>query len=167
VKSSVVNDSPLFKTRTQRALNQQQNVLTSRYLGMGLSYNLLIPPRLNKTDSLRVVINRIRAMDESLFNRLVDYIIIQINLQDNLDNIDIKELINEIYNVRKNKGNTIINTEINNNNRTIFYNYVPTYCWFPGCYIFSILLNILASIILYLLNINTHIPSACVCPLWR
>jgi hypothetical protein len=32
---STVNDSPLFATRTERATNQQQNTLTSQYIGMG------------------------------------------------------------------------------------------------------------------------------------
>src|SRR5512139_3909158 len=71
VKSTTVSDSPLFKTRTQRATNQQQNIITSRYLGMGINHNLLILPRPDETDSLGEVTNRIRTIDESTFNRFV------------------------------------------------------------------------------------------------
>ena len=35
-KSTNVNDSPLFTTRTQRATNQHQNIITSQYLGKGI-----------------------------------------------------------------------------------------------------------------------------------
>ena len=35
VKSTTVNDSPLFNMRTQRATNHEQNILTFQYLGMG------------------------------------------------------------------------------------------------------------------------------------
>lgn len=164
IKSSEVNESPLFSIRTQRANNQQQNLITSHYLGKGKSCNLLILPRPDKIASLSEIINRIRTMDESSFKRFVDYVVIQINRQDNLKNVDIKELINELYNLRRNTGTTIINKEINNNNRTIFYNYVPTACWFPGCYIFDVLFLILISIMVLLGAFNSMDFSVCFCP---
>ena len=40
---STVNDSPLFQTRTQRATNQQQNIITSQYLGKGKGNLLHFP----------------------------------------------------------------------------------------------------------------------------
>ena len=75
VKSTTVNDSPLFQTRTQRATNQQQNILTSRYLGMELNHRMMIPIILDETETLSHIINRIRAMDEVTFHRFVNYVL--------------------------------------------------------------------------------------------
>jgi len=38
VKSSTVNDSPLFKTRTQRMLHHRQTMITTHYLGEGKGF---------------------------------------------------------------------------------------------------------------------------------
>ena len=56
VKSTSMNDSPLFKTRTQKATNQQQNIITSQYLGKGKENLLYFPMRDNRTELLKKVI---------------------------------------------------------------------------------------------------------------
>ena len=133
-----VNDSPLFQTRTQRATNQQQNIITSAYLGKGKTGNLLILPR-NETSSLREIISNIQAMDESRFNQFVDYVINQINHNDNYKDIDVKTLINELRQIRNIKENDINFKDTNNERRTILFHYVPSACFFPGCYLFAII----------------------------
>jgi len=138
VKSTTVSDSPLFKTRTQRATNQQQNSIISKYLGKGKTSNLLILPR-NETITLHEIISNIQAMDESTFNRFVDYAINQINHNNNYKDIDVKTLINELRQIRNIKENDINFKDTNNERRTILFHYVPSACFFPGCYLFAII----------------------------
>ena len=134
VKSTVISDSPLFSMRTKRAINQaSRNTLTSDYLGKGKNNNLLILPRLNETDSLREAISRIQAMDEGTFNRFVEYVVNQINHKDNLKGIDVKELINELRQLRKSTKNIIIYRDTNDEGITYLHNFYLTYCWVPGC----------------------------------
>ena len=164
---STINDSPLFATRTQRATNQQQNSMTYHYIGKGEISNLVFPLMSDITPLFNEIINRVQAMDESSFNQFVTQVVTQIHNQDTLKNYDTKDLIKELYNVRKNTGRTILDWEINDEKRTILYNYVPTACWFPGCYILDILLLIYIIITLYEMNKQTILLSACVCPLLR
>ncbi|KYK23971.1 hypothetical protein AYK25_00995 [Thermoplasmatales archaeon SM1-50] len=74
VKSSV-NDSLLFQTRTQRATNRQQNILTYQYLGMGKESILQFPTRNNNTDSLQRTLVYIKKMDEATFNTFIVFVI--------------------------------------------------------------------------------------------
>jgi len=67
VKPTLVNDSPLFSTRTQRAINQQQNIINSRYLGMGKGNLLQIPPVENKTELLKIIFESIKKLDDDAF----------------------------------------------------------------------------------------------------
>lgn len=164
VKSTAVNDSPLFRTRTQRAINKESNVLTSDYLGKGIN-PLSFPLRDNNKEGIQKFIDRIRKMDDDTFNRFVDFAIIQMNYKDNLKDIDIKNLINELRQVRKSTENDINHKEPNVDKRTILYNYVATVCWYPGCYIFDILFFILISIVLYLEKVRSvDLLSVCICP---
>ncbi len=71
MKSTVVNDSPLFPTRTQKATNQQQNILPSQYLGMEKGNLLQFPMRDNKTESLKKIIGIITNMSSDEFNNLI------------------------------------------------------------------------------------------------
>lgn len=149
LKSNVVNDSPLFQTRTQRANNKQQDSINSQYLGMGKNNKLLILPITEETDSLREVISKIRGMSESTFNRFVEYLVLQINSKDGCKGIDVKEFKNELRQVSKSAKNFIVNKDVNSDKRTILYNYIPTICWFPGCYIFDLILFIIIFILFW------------------
>jgi len=75
VKSSTVNDSPLFSMRTQRATNQQQNIITSQYLGKGIGNRLQFPTKDNSTDLLKRVIAYINKMDDATFNAFIVFVI--------------------------------------------------------------------------------------------
>jgi len=70
VKSTTVNDSPLFQTRTQRATNQQQNIVTSQYLGMGKETHIYLPDRDKRIESINIILNYIKRMDDKSLRRL-------------------------------------------------------------------------------------------------
>jgi hypothetical protein len=72
---STIDDSPLFKTRTQRAINEEGDCLISNYLGKGLN-QLSFPVKDNRTLLIKKIIDRIRTMDNKQFNRFQNLIVI-------------------------------------------------------------------------------------------
>jgi len=102
VLSTTVNDSPLFNVRTQRAINQQQNSITSQYLGMGIN-ELSFPLRDTDSKMIQKFINRIRTMDDETFNRFIDYAVNQINHNPKLKNINSQDIISILYHLKNNQ----------------------------------------------------------------
>jgi hypothetical protein len=150
VKSTAVNDSPLFATRTQRATNQQQNLLTSQYIGMGKGNLLQFPIRDNRTIQIQKTIEQIRTMDENSYNRFICNAINQIRRSNNYKDINIKKFINGLNQLRESKQNIIIYQDSDDDRRTWLFNFVATACWIPGCILLSAILIII--LIIYLHN---------------
>ena len=71
VKSTAVNESPLFSLRTQKANNYLNNVISSQYLGKGKDSLLQFPIRDNKTELLKTVFESIKNMDDATFQRFL------------------------------------------------------------------------------------------------
>ncbi len=135
VKSTPVNDSPFFSIRTNRATRNEDNrVITLDYLGRGLNV-LSFPLRNNNTKDNQKSIDELRTMGQSKFNRFVSYVVNLIKHKDRLKDITIKDLINGLNYLRERKQNIIVDKESNDNRITYFYNFVPTLCWFPSCFI--------------------------------
>jgi hypothetical protein len=154
---STVNDSPLFQTRTQRATNQQQNSITSKYLGMGKETLWQIPISDNKTEQLRKAIDIISKMDDKTFEQFIKSCIQKVR-QDNTFSETNNEIIQMLQLLRK-QSKTIIFSFTNKNNQE----WLPTYDFysvciaFPGCWIILIVLAIIFApllIIMSLLTIN-------------
>jgi hypothetical protein len=135
VKSTVVNDSPLFQTRTQRATNQQQNILTSQYLGMGKGNILYFPIRDNKTELLKKAILIISKMNEKTFARFIELCIQKTRKDINLKDVNSNEIIQLLHSLRNNPK-IINNYLINRDNHNITLSNLNTIChWHPGCMI--------------------------------
>jgi hypothetical protein len=101
VKSTAVNDSPLFKTQMQRATNQQQNIITSQYIGKGTGNLLQFPPGDNKTKSLKNIFESIKKMNDATFQQFL--LLVQQRLREttSLNNKQLYELDNELAVIRK------------------------------------------------------------------
>ncbi len=136
---STVNDSPLFQTRTQRATNQQQNNITSRFLGKGtnvISFSL----QDTTTEMIQKLVDRIKAMDDDTFNRFIDNVVNQINHKNSLKDVKINDFIKGLRQIRESTQDIIINEESNDSKMfishrcgmTIFRYWDPVQCWFPG-----------------------------------
>jgi hypothetical protein len=93
VKSTAMNDSPLFQTRTQRATNQQQNSITCQYLGKGREITIHLLGRAGRTESFNAIVNWIKRMDDGSLQRLA--YLIKYNLP---QNDEIKEFNQEVDN---------------------------------------------------------------------
>ena len=133
---STMNDSPLFATRTQRATNQQQNSLTSQYLGMGKENPLQFPIRDDKIELLTKVIDMISKMDDKTFAQFTELLIQKARQDTTLKDTNSTEII-QVYHLLKTKPEIINNSFITRNNQEIFPTYEPyTLCaWSPGCFI--------------------------------
>ncbi len=146
---STMNDSPLFQTRTQRAVNQQQNIIASRYLGMGKENLLRFPTRDNNTESVIKVIEFISKMDDKTFKSFTELIIQRVKRDITLSNTNSNEILRTL-NLLRIKPEIIHNFPINRHNQNMTISDIrPTICpWFPGCILLSYL--IIYSIIFFI-----------------
>jgi hypothetical protein len=108
VQSSGANDSPLFSLRTERATNQQQNILTAQYLGKGNGKLLYFPMRDNKTESLKNFFDLIKKMDDATFQRFL--ILIKQHLKEtiSLNEVQLNEINHELVKIKNNKNLLIL-----------------------------------------------------------
>ena len=164
VKSTAVNDSPLFRTRTQRATNQQQNILTSQYLGKGNGNLLYFPMRDNRTELLKRAIEYISKMDDKAFAQFTALCIQKVKQDKTLNDANPNE-ITQILQLLRTKSETIKHILINENNQKITSFDFYTIChWIPGCIpiltpLLTFIWVIIAEIILFAEVIKTVILS--------
>jgi hypothetical protein len=152
VKSTAVNDSPLFQTRTQRATNQQQNVLTSQYLGIGKENLLQFPIRDNTTELLKRAIDIISKMDDKTFEKFTELFLRRIRQDDTVSDTNLDKIMVMLPQIRV-KPEIIINSYTREPTYHVTVD-CPTLCnWFPGCIPFWIVqfLGIIPFFIVYLI----------------
>jgi hypothetical protein len=154
VQSTTLSDSPLFRTRTQRATNQQQNIVTSQYLGKGKD-TIPFPLLDNKTSMIQKCINQIRNMDDNTFSKFVKYAISLLTQQGTVKYSDTKDIENGFHQLRENLEVNDDSTNLNFGNYT--WRVTPSICWFPGCFLFAIFL-------IFLLTVGFHcFPTEKIC----
>jgi len=144
---SIMNDSPLFQTRTQRATNQQQNIIISKYLGNGKENLFQFPIRDNNCALLKRAIKIIINMDDRTFEQFVELCIHKVKHNPILRDTDSKE-ISQILHQLRTKPDRIASSFISKNNQsnTMF---LYTLCkWIPGCIPYIICEIIIGTIIL-------------------
>ncbi len=149
---SIVNDSPLFQTRTQRATNQQQNIVTSQYLGKGkdsVPFHFLD----NKTSRIQKFINQIKNMDDNTFSKFVKNALRLLTQQGKVKYSDMTDIENGFHQFRENSE--VNDTNLNFGNYT--WKVTPSICWFPGCFLFAIFL-------IFLMTVGFHcFPTEKIC----
>jgi hypothetical protein len=157
-----VNDSPLFQTRTQRATNQQQNSITSQYLGKGNLWN--IPTSDNRNEQMKNAIEFINKMDDKTFHRFVEKIKTLISQKENTKDIDLNDIEKVLYQFRKNSD--VFPIYIGDNSESITFDMEPFFCWFPGMIIASILILMMCFYIMVFIPteyVQCILPSTLVC----
>lgn len=135
---STINNTPLFQTRTQRAINQQQNIITTQYLGIGEKNLLQFPIRDNRTEQLKKVIDIISKMDDMTFAQFTELCIQKARQDDALRDISRSQIIQSLL-ILKTSPEAIINSSsIRNTQDSLRTEFTqcgrPTWCvWGPGC----------------------------------
>ena len=125
VKSTTVNESPLFVTRAKRAIEQEDNnILTSTYLGKGLETQLQFPTRDNKTELIQKAIYILNKMTDKELDQLLKNII-SYRYQNKIDKIAFDQSIFFLSLLKSNhidiRGYLInINNTMNNDPPTSF-----------------------------------------------
>ncbi|MBE3121536.1 MAG: hypothetical protein IMZ43_03985 [Thermoplasmata archaeon] len=101
VQSTAVNDSPLFRTRTQKATNEQQNILTSHYLGKGKDTLLQFPIKDNTNVLLKNIFESIKKMDGATFQRFLVLLKQRLKETTSLNEMQLLEINNGFTKIRK------------------------------------------------------------------
>jgi len=159
VKSTTVSDSPLFSIRTQRATNQQQNSITSQYIGMGKGNQWQFPIIDNRTEQMKKAIDIISKMDDKTFERFTELCIQRVQQESALSDMNSNVLVKTLHLLRT-KPVTIINSFINRNNYNLTSSNNPSICaWFPGCISRAIFFYISMTIIYLIVTIHFYITS--------
>ncbi len=118
VKPTTVSDSPLFKTRTQRATNQKQNIVISKYLGMGKEKLLYFPIRDNKIEQLEKVIDIISKMGDKTFAQFIELCIQKARQNNTLHEISNYQIV-QVLHLLKTEPERVITTVFNRNHQNI------------------------------------------------
>ena len=140
---STVSDSPLFTTRAQRAINQQQNILTSQYLGMEKGNLLQFPIKDNKTEQLKKVVDFISKMGDKTFAHLIELYIQKARQDNTLQCLSDYQIVQALL-LLKTNPKAILNIFTNKDNHPVTSSEWFSLCqWGPFyCIIFNILLII-------------------------
>jgi len=163
VQSSAVNESPLFSVRTQKATNQQQNIITSQYLGKEKGNLLQIPTRDNRTELLKRAIEYISEMDDNTFEQFTELCIQRVRQDNTISNTDFDNIVLMLHQLRT-KPETITHSFTSRTNYNLTSNGLVTICfWFPGCIPYFILWSIAFISFMTLYFILSQIPTAISC----
>jgi hypothetical protein len=90
--------SPLFSIRTNKVMDLGKNDLNCNYIGKGKKSVLSIP---TKKDTMLLSIDKIRKMNNDMFERFVILVIKHIRNNKNVKNEDIDEIIKSLYQLRE------------------------------------------------------------------
>ena len=165
VQSTALNDSPLFNVRTKRATNQQQNILTSQFIGMGKETLWQFPMRDNTTEQLKKIVEVISKMNEKVFAHFIELVIQGARQDESLRDINTNEIVQILHKIRT-QPEGIINSLISRGNGRLDptnYNCASILFFEPGCtyklviVIIIILLSPILIPLIQLLNIITII----------
>jgi hypothetical protein len=159
VKSSEVNDSPLFKTRTQRATNRQQNILTSQYLGKEKVGLLHFPTTDNTTELLNKVIESIGKMDDKTYQQLTELCIKKVKQDKTMRGTNQSDIIRMLQDLRIRPKEFKNNFADRNNCSIVPY---PTIgAWLPGCLLLTVEIIIITIVGYILLFIADFFSLSC------
>ena len=124
---STINDSPLFNVRTQRATNQQQNSITSQFLGMSNGNLLRFPSRDNRTEQLKKTIDIISKMGDKTFAHFTELCIRKARQDNILQDISDYQIVQALL-LLKTNPKAILSNFINKDNHP-----VTSSEWFSLC----------------------------------
>ena len=136
VKSNSAIASPLFGVRTNRAINKEQDAVTSDYIGKGKSLNILLPSRNDKAELVEKLLERINEMDDSEIDNLLRMVNMKLPKKMNkfFDKEKLTTLLLEL-NSDPNKFNELINhLNIFKKSDPPRYNTIGE-PWYPGCFL--------------------------------
>ncbi len=136
---SGIKSSPLFNIRTQRAMSEESKDLVCDYIGKGKYMELSFSRSNSSTVQIQRFIDIIIRMDNITFNRFINLIFYKLQQSNELKDIDKNDIINSFNKIRNNPERIDVYYNTNNVGYTSKWDDTPTFCWFPGCFIYMIL----------------------------
>ena len=122
VKSNSAINSPLFVVRSKRAVDEENKVLTCKYVGKGIT--LPFPKWDDKTIMIQKVIDRISKMDDKTFEKFIVHIIDSAKKNNRFIGVNPDRIREAFYLLRFNdKLIPIFNADTENKH----------HLWTPGC----------------------------------
>jgi hypothetical protein len=167
LKSTTVNDSPLFQTRTQRATNQQQNSITSQYLGMGKEALLQFPIRDNRTEQLKKAVDIISKMGDKTFAQFTELCLQKVRQDNTLQDISNYQIVQALL-LLKTNPKAILNIFTNKDNHPItsseWFSLCQQIFWYD-CFAGNILFLIFATVfsVCFIIAILISGPTSFTC----
>jgi hypothetical protein len=125
--------SPLFRIRTQMALDTESKEIICDYIGKGEEGILSIPTRNDKTELIQKFIDKIQKMDDATFNRFITYIVNYKQKNQKMSDSNIKDFVRALHFIRNN--NQLGDYAIYIKDRPITEGGLCTFGggWEPGC----------------------------------
>ncbi len=149
--SHSVNESPLFRTRTTRAMNDENNsILQSNYFGKGIPA-LSFPQRNAKTEQIQMIIELIDKMNDTEFSRFQTLILSHYSEEKNNRVLSESQLIYLLKQLKSNSKELKIllyengvDSENDPTVSTCFPNCGLTYLGVPFCHIVFVIMLLAA-----------------------
>ena len=161
---SNVRASPLFNIRTSRAIDEESKDITCDYVGKGEETSIHLSSRMKRTERVQKVISIIGKMDGKAFSKFIGRIILHLKSKEQMADTETSYVIQALHNIRENPNDKkYYDTENNPIDETVEY---VSCRWFPGCYIFIIIRDIVVEIIGFIwgiFHLNTGLPM-CIPP---
>jgi hypothetical protein len=102
LKSTSVKLSPLFVVRAKRAVNKESQGLKCEYVGKGEEVNLLFPTLDSRTALAQKVVDRIKTMDDTEFNKFIDLAINHMKKDNTIEKGKTEEIITILHQLKDN-----------------------------------------------------------------
>ena len=174
--STIARASPLFKVRTNRAIDKESKDLTCDYVGKGRQTLINFPKQDDRIALIQKFIERISKMDEKEANRVLNLIVRKIYEKKMITDKNIHEVKKLLLNSKSNLS-AFNNGLIIEKKDALFTKFdCPTQdCtgipgWLPGCIILQILLILFSPIILLieiLKDIKLTFSGECITYEWQ
>ena len=162
---STVNDSPLFQTRTQRATNQQQTIITFDYVGNEKN-TLIIPPQASQIENIQKIIDKIRQMDDNTFHLFTELCVKKIKQEKSFQNINPNDIVKTLVLIKKQSSSYPLLQQIKIQNEWDTINLYTVCFWFPGCLLYLILVSPLVIFLLILMTFTDFPNTWGPCTTW-
>jgi len=149
VKSDPKIESPLFGVRTNRVINDENNVVRSDYIGKGKEIKIHLPKRSNEVISFKKIVKRFQNMDDKSFDKLVNIIINNLRQRADFQNFNNEDIVKSLNQIRNHQDSYIRNQD---DSKPITTNLFCTvfrsgaFCWYLG-EIFIILMAIMVEVV--------------------
>jgi hypothetical protein len=153
---SFIEKSPLFSVRSNRAIEQENNICSSDYIGKGKDTGLSFPIRNKNPISIDEIISWIANLDKKSYMNFNTLMISRLNNENKLSDSQMQKILNTLSQIRKKPGlmmdffgnNNYYNDE--NPNAVTILDCLTFQQWFPGCFLWNIFIIIYFAYIIFL-----------------